>query len=176
RVMGEWVVRQMGGKGRALILDGPQDQQNAVDRRKGFLAGLQIGSIDILNTEPGGWDIEPARRITAVWLQMYAAVNVILAANDDMATGAAQAVAAAKRPGMLITDFDATDASLTAIRDGRMSATVDQAPGKQVRMAIELLVRHLETGETFPPVSYLSSIALVTKDNVRAYLSGRGLH
>jgi ribose transport system substrate-binding protein len=175
QVLGEWVAQQLGGKGKALILDGSQNQQNAVDRRKGFLTGLQTENIDILDTESAGWDIEPARHITAAWLQKYADVNVILAAIDDMAIGAAQAVAEAKRSGILITGFAATHTGLTAIKDGQISATVDQAPGEPARLAIQLLVRHLETGETFPSIIFLPRIPLVTKENVGIYLSQNGL-
>ena len=55
QVMGEWVVEQVEGTGKALILEGPADQQNALDRRNGFLAGLQSGNIDILDTQSADW-------------------------------------------------------------------------------------------------------------------------
>jgi ribose transport system substrate-binding protein len=175
RVTGEWVVQQLGGKGKALILDGPQDQQNAVDRRNGFLVGLQTGSIDILDTKTADWEIEPARQATAAWLREFPEVDAILAANDNMAIGAAQAVAAAGRPRILITGFDATDAALIAIEAGQISATIDQAPAEQARLAIQLLVRHLETGESPPGIVLLSRILMVTKANAGTYLSQRGL-
>ena len=175
RLMGEWVIKQSGGKGKVLILDGPPDQQNAVDRRKGFLVGLQTGNVDILNTKSADWETEPARLITSAWLKQYADVNVILAANDNMAIGAAKAVSQASRTGILITGFDATDAGLSAIKSGQMSATVDQAPGDQARLAVQLLIRHLETGETFPPIISLPRIPLVTEENVDAYLSQGGV-
>ena len=175
RVMGEWVVKQLGRRGKVLILDGPSDQQNAVDRRNGFLAGLQTGDIDVLDARSADWEIEPARKITAAWLPDYADIDAILAANDNMALGAAQAVAEARRPGIIITGFDATDAGLAAIQAGQVSATIDQAPGKQARLAVQLLVRHLEKGEKFPPTIFLSEIPLVTKENVGDYLSQKGL-
>jgi ribose transport system substrate-binding protein len=146
-----------------------------VDRRMGFLAGLQTGNIDVLNIKSADWEIEPAHQITAGWLKEYTDINVILAANDNMALGAAQAVAEAKRKGILITGFDANDAALKAIKAGQMSATVDQAPDKQARLAIQLLVRHLETRETYPPIIFLPKTPLVMKENVDIYLTQRGL-
>jgi ABC-type sugar transport system substrate-binding protein len=175
RNMGEWVVKQLGRSGNALMLDGPQDQQNAVDRRNGLLAGLHAGNIEILNAKSGDWETEPASEITAGWLQKYPEVDVILAANDYMAVGAVKALAAAKRTGVLVTGFDATDAALGAIKAGQMSATVDQAPGEQARTAIKLLVRHLERGESFPSIVSMPKLPLVTKENVEVYLSRRGL-
>ncbi len=175
QVLGEWVVKQLGRPGKVLILDGPPDQQNAVDRRNGFLAGLKTGNIDVLDARSADWEIEPAKKITAAWLAEYATVDAILAANDNMALGAAQAVAEARRPGIIITGFDATDAGLTAVQAGQMSATIDQAPAKQARLAVQLLVRHLEKGEKFPPAIFLSDIPLVTKVNVEDYMSQKGL-
>jgi ribose transport system substrate-binding protein len=169
--MGKWVVKQLGGGGKALILDGPQNEQNATDRRKGFLAGLKTGNIDILNTKSADWEIEPAKQITADWLSKYGEVNVILAANDNMGIGAAQAVKAAERTGILITGFDATDAGKAAIKAGQISATIDQTPGDQTRLAIQLLIRHLETGETFPPIVHLPKIHLVARENPAAKAS-----
>ena len=59
KAMGAWVAHRLGGRGKALILDGPQDQQNAVDRRRGLLMGLQSGNLDILATASGDWETAP---------------------------------------------------------------------------------------------------------------------
>ena len=166
RAMGAWVVQRLGGRGKVLILDGPPDQQNAVDRRRGFLAGLQAGNLEILNLRSADWETEPARQITLGWLKQYPQVQAILAANDNMALGAAQAVAAMKRPGILITGFDGTEAGLAAIRAGRLTATIDQAPAAQAQLAVQLLLRRLDKGERFPAFVHLDRIPLVTQDNV----------
>ena len=173
--VGEWVAQQLGGKGKVLILDGPQDQQNAIDRRNGFLAGLKSGDIEVLDTESADWEIEPARQITADWLDRFDDVDAIIAANDNMALGAAQALADADREGVLVTGFDATDIALQATADGQISATVDQAPGEQARLAIQILIKHLERAETFPSIIYLPDIPLVTQENADAYLAQKGL-
>jgi ribose transport system substrate-binding protein len=170
QVLGEWVVEQLGGTGKALILEGPADQQNAIDRRSGFLAGLRNGRIDVLDTQSADWEIEPAEAITANWLKEFSHIDVILAANDDMAIGAAEAVTKAQRSNIIITGFDATDVGLKAIQNGEMAATIDQAPALQARLAIQMLIRHLETGETFPSTIVIPEIPLVTQKNVKDYL------
>jgi ribose transport system substrate-binding protein len=173
QVIGKWVVEQLEGTGKALILEGPTDQQNAVERRNGFLAGLQAGNIDVLDTQSADWEFEPAKEITTAWLQEYADIDVILAANDDMALGAAAAVIEANRSDIILTGFDATDVGLTAIEAEQMAATIDQAPGMQARLAIQLLVRHLEMGETFPSIILMPEVPLVTQENIEDYLSER---
>ena len=168
KAIGAWVAGRLGGKGRVLILDGPRDQNNAVDRRKGFLAGLQARNIDILNIKNADWESALARQTTRAWLGEYEQIDAILAANDNMAIGAAEAVAETNRKGILITGFDATEAGLAAIRDGRIAATIDQAPGAQARLAILLLVRKIERGETFPAFVHLDQIPLVTREQLGA--------
>jgi len=171
KVLGKWVVERLGGQGKALILEGPSDQQNALDRRNGFLAGLQSGNVDVLGSQSADWEIDPAHQIASAWLRKFSQVDVILAANDDMALGAARAVAEAGRQGILITGFDATEVGLAAVATGQMAATVDQAPGKQARLAVQLLVRHLERDETFPSIILMPEIPLVTRENIRDYRS-----
>lgn len=171
RMLGQWVAQQLHGKGKALILDGPPHEQNAVDRRRGFLAGL--GAIEILNIKSADWEIAPARQVTTDWLRQFSEVNVIMAANDNMAIGAGQAAAAARRRGILITGFDGTAEALAAIKSGQIAATVDQEPGRQARLATQLLIRHLETGEKFPATVLLPGPLLVTGDNIAQVLAQR---
>ena len=171
RVIGEWVVEQLGGTGTALVLEGPPDQQNALDRRDGFLAGLRSGDIDVLDTQRSDWSVELAGEAARAWLDEFSDIDVILAPSDREAIAVAEAVAEANRQGILITGFNATDVGLKAIADGQIAATVDQSPDQQARLAIQLLIRHLETGETFPSIIFMPDVPLVTRENVENYVS-----
>lgn len=165
KAIGEWMVKQLGDRGQVAILTGPIDHQNARDRHKGFLSGLQQGNIEIMATEAGNWEMSLAREITAQWLETYPQLDAIVAANDNMALGASQAAIAAKVP-LLITGFDATDFALNAIAEGKMGATISQEFHRQSRLSIQLLIRHLEKQETFPPFVGVSDISLITRDNI----------
>ena len=54
-----------------------------------------------------------------------------VAANDDMALGAIEAVKARNLKGIAIIGFDALPETLGKIRDGEITATIEQFPGKQ---------------------------------------------
>lgn len=169
--MGQWVVHKLNGRGKVLLLDGPQDQQGAVDRRKGLLAGLRSGNVEVLNTKSGDWETVPAHQITTQWLQQYPAVDAILAANDNMAMGTVQAIEQAHRTSILVTGFDANDAALQAIAKGQMGATIDLAPGVIAHKAVQMMVHHLETREKFPAVVSFSDVTLVTQVNGNTVLN-----
>ncbi|MGK7925575.1 MAG: sugar ABC transporter substrate-binding protein [Spirulina sp.] len=167
KVMGEWLVKKLGGQGRVLILDGALEQQNAVDRREGFLAGLRTGKMDILETQSAQWYRERAKEITQQWLQQYADIDAIVAANYTMAAGASEAVREANRQDkIIVTGFDAMPLALQLIEEGAIAATIDQTPDRQARLSIQLLLRHLEKGETFPPRVLIPNIPLIDRDTI----------
>jgi ribose transport system substrate-binding protein len=120
----------------------------------------------VLGLKSGGWQRDQARHISAAWLERYQHIDAILAADDEMALGAADAVEAAARQGIIITGFDANADALLAIRGGTLHATIDQQPELQARSAMQLMVRHLESGAAFPPVQLWDRIQLITAENV----------
>jgi ABC-type sugar transport system substrate-binding protein len=69
--------------------------------------------------------------------------NVIIAANDDMALGALEAVIAAGLQGeVLIYGFDALPEALASVRDGGLTGTIEQFPGGQSRIAMRIAALH----------------------------------
>jgi len=166
REVGEWVAGRLPRGGKALIITGPRDEQNAVDRTNGFLAGLRTADVSVLGVQSADWETDPARTLAEDWLAARPQVDAILAANDLMAIGAARAAAELHRTGIIITGFDATPEGLAEIRAGRMAATVDQQPGEQARLAVRLLVRRLEGKVAYPPVILLPQSPLITAATV----------
>ncbi|MEA5418726.1 sugar ABC transporter substrate-binding protein [Spirulina sp. CCNP1310] len=167
KLMGEWVVEQLGGKGNVLLLNGALAQQNALDRQQGFLMGLNTGNIDILETQTGEWSEEKAEEITTDWLARFPDVDAIVAANYAMAQGASNAaVKAGRREEILITGFDAMPPVMEALKAGAIDATINQMPDFQARLSLQLLLRHLENGEDFPDRIFLPRIHLIDRTNV----------
>jgi ribose transport system substrate-binding protein/inositol transport system substrate-binding protein len=93
--------------------------------------------------------------------------DVIVAANDDMILGAMEAVKARNLSGKIaLIGFDALPEALGRIKDGSLTATVEQFPGLQSSKALDKLVVFLREGKTpDPKVELLTPIA-ITKDNI----------
>ncbi len=73
--------------------------------------------------------------------------DVIVAANDDMALGALEAVSAlGLRDQITIIGFDALPEALASVRDGGLAGTVEQFPGGQSRKAMQVMVDYLQEG------------------------------
>jgi len=165
--MGEWVSRQLQGQGNVLILEGPKYQKNALDRRRGYIAGLQDTNITLLDTETALWTCDAAQTITQNWLTKFSQIDAIVAASDHMALGALIATTHANRQDILIAGYDATPLAKAAIASGALGATIEQFPRATSPTAVQLMVRHLETGETFPPIVYLPEPNLISKATLR---------
>ncbi|MBX2864416.1 MAG: sugar ABC transporter substrate-binding protein [Leptolyngbyaceae cyanobacterium MAG.088] len=166
KAIGQWVSKQLNGKGNVLIIEGPKYQKNALDRRHGFVAGLK--GLTILDTETALWTCEKAQSISQQWLDKFPQIDAIIAASDHMAMGALIATQTAQRDDILITGYDAIPLARAAIAEGALSATAAQFPTTTTSTAMQLMVRHLETAETFPNVVYLPTPKILSKDTMTA--------
>lgn len=91
--------------------------------------------------------------------------QVIVAGNDDMILGAIEALKARNIEGVVTIGFDALPEALVAVRDGSLTATVEQFPGGQSRGAVQALVKFLREGTKPEPLVLLTPKA-ITKDNI----------
>ncbi|NEP13232.1 MAG: sugar ABC transporter substrate-binding protein [Symploca sp. SIO2C1] len=167
KVMGEWLVEKLDSNSNVLILEGVNSQRSAIDRRNGFLTGLEQGNINVLDTQSALWDTDIAEKIATQWLEEFSNIDAIICANDSMALGALNAVNKAKRSDILITGYDAINEVIQAIAKGEIAATIDQSPDLQARIAVQMMVRYLETGESLPPLIFMPEIKLVSQENVQ---------
>lgn len=93
--------------------------------------------------------------------------QVIIAANDDMALGAAQAVDARGLKGKVkIYGYDGSEDALKAVRDGSLAGTVDQFPGQQGRIAVRTLVDSIREGKKPATGNVLIAPVAITADNL----------
>lgn len=93
--------------------------------------------------------------------------KVIIAANDDMALGAAQAVDARGLKGQIsIYGYDGSEGALKAVKSGDLAATVDQFPGLQGRTAIRTLVDFVREGAKPETSDVLVAPVAITADNL----------
>lgn len=170
KAMGEWVGRQLDPGSNVLMLTGSPDEQNAIDRRNGLLTGLKTAGLGLLDIQAANWAKNKAKAATTAWLRKYPRIDAVVASNDEMALGAAEAVRESGRQGIRITGFDAERMALEAIRKGSLTATIDQPVDRHVRLALKLLIHYLETGEIFQSPVLLPETTIITKENVSDYL------
>ncbi|SHG53939.1 inositol transport system substrate-binding protein [Kaistia soli DSM 19436] len=167
---GEAIAAQFP-KGATLInLQGIPGDKTANDRNKGLHTVLdkQPDLYKFVSEQTARFSRDQGLSVTEnILTGLPEAPQVIVAANDDMALGAAQAVEARKLNGKIaIYGYDGSTDALKAVSDGSLAATVDQFPGKQGRVAVKTLVDFIREGTKPASADILVEPIAVTKANL----------
>ena len=156
------VIDRLGNKGSVIELEG--GWPSAESRKAGFEEVIKKSKVRLLlsgSANPPAWsdtysvhaagDRQAARHDMADLIGRHH-FEAVFAPNDEMIIGAIEALAEASiNPGTKVTvGVGASPDALRYLRDGRLTATFDLLPGKQVEPALQYLVACIK-GKTHPP-------------------------
>ena len=134
-----------------MNLQGQPGASPAIDRNKGLHNVLDpvTDKYKIVFEQTADFDRDKGLAVTEAALAgMATPPDVIVAANDDMALGAMEALKARNLAGKVaLIGFDALPEALAAVRDGSLTATIEQFPGGQSQRRREALVVFLSDGK-----------------------------
>jgi len=169
-VAGRYLADKLSGVGKVAIIEGISGHETADQRRLGFLHAIDSHpNIQVVASQTANWERARAYTVAENLLQAHPELAAIFAANDEMALGALEAVAAAGRMDQIqIIGFDAIPDALTNIRSGRLSGSVAQFPGEMGRLGVRLAVELLRDGEA-PPAEVLTRVELIDHENLDAF-------
>ncbi len=184
RMEGEYFAQILPENANICYLAGTAGLDHAAMRRDGMkqaFAEAGRDDITILDDQDGDYVKDEGMRITQAWIQKFGTGTGtvdfagIIAANDQMALGAMEALKGAGvtcgtgEGQVAIAGIDGTDEALQAVKDGTMAQTVLQdAPG-QGAAAVEVIKTYL-AGET-PDAEVLVPYVSITAENVDEYLN-----
>jgi ABC-type sugar transport system substrate-binding protein len=156
----------MGGAGEIMIIEGVVGAQTSIDRVKGAHAALtEFPNIKLVAQQTGEYNRAKGMDVVQNLLQAHPNVNAIFACNDEMALGAVEAVeAAGKRGKILIAGVDANADARQAIKDGKMTLSIDSQPYVQGYSAVEAAAKIL-SGEKVDE-RIVTEMGVVTKENL----------
>lgn len=129
-----------------LLVSGPADHQDANTRTAAFEAELQKSGLQgvQLAKESGDWTQESGRRICSQQLAAFGKdIEVIVCGNDQMAIGAAQAIADGGRTvgtDVYLLAAGGTEEALQMVRQGKLSGTVYLEPSVQIQAITETVL------------------------------------
>jgi ribose transport system substrate-binding protein len=166
KLAGDLVCKMLGGKGKAVELEGIPGSSAARDRGQGFNAALKAGcpGVAVVSRQTANFDRAQGLTVMENVLQAQPAIDAVFAHNDEMALGALQAVRASKRPIRLV-GFDATDDAVKAVNACELKATVAQQPSEMGRLAVEKAVALAKGGKAPGTTEFIPvALRLVTSD------------
>ncbi len=157
----------------AVILIGPLANHAAITRTevtKETLADTPAcEGVDLVEEQTANWSRVEARDLMSSWLTAGIQPDAVIANNDEMAIGAAQALktAGVSMDDVVIGGIDATADGLAAMAEGDLDVTVFQDGAGQGRAAVETAVA-LARGEERPQAVWIP-FEPVTPDNISQY-------
>lgn len=160
----------IGGAGNVAFLLGPLGSDAQIGRTDGYYEVLKsYPDITVAFEQTANWTTDEALVLVENWLQTGTELKAIVANNDGMALGALKAVEDAQMLGsILVYGLDATPDALTAVQEGRLTATISQNTSVQGATAMETAYK-LAMGEQVE-AEILVDFVLITIDNVDDYL------
>jgi ABC-type sugar transport system substrate-binding protein len=129
----DWLVKQTGGKGRIVELQGTPGSAPANERRKAFADGIAAyPGLTIIDSQSGDFRRSGGKEVMEAFLKKHGKdIAIVYAHNDDMALGAVQAIEeAGLKPGqdIIIVSIDAIREGVQAVVDGKINCVVECNP------------------------------------------------
>ena len=168
----KYVVDSLNGSGNVIVIEGGEGFSATEDRRKGIKNVLDASpGITALAIKTANWDRSKAVTLMENYIQAFGdKIGGVIAHNDEMALGAAQALdSAGMADKVFIGGIDAIKDACIRIKSGAKFATVFQDPILEGTLGLEYAAK-LAKGEAVEPVENFIDMQLVTAENVDKYL------
>jgi inositol transport system substrate-binding protein len=166
---GKYIMETFPNGAKIVNLQGQPGASPAIDRNKGVHNVLDAAAdkYTFVAEQTAEFARDKGLSVTeSILAGLDSPPDVIVAANDDMALGALEAVNALNlKDKIKIIGFDALPEALASVRDGGLAATVEQFPGGQSRKAMQVLVDKLRFGKEPEKVTLLTPI-IITQANL----------
>ncbi|MFT7560302.1 MAG: ribose transport system substrate-binding protein [Flavobacteriales bacterium] len=147
KLVGDYVLKDYPAGTQVAILEGIPTAYNSIQRREGFESAVEAAKLNLVTVQSASWESTKAAEITAAIISQHPELKVILAANDNMALGAASAIHLANIDHHIdVAGFDNISAIHQLIRDGQIKATAEQYGDKFAIYGIEFALAALTGG------------------------------
>ncbi|MEL7656408.1 MAG: sugar ABC transporter substrate-binding protein [Bacillota bacterium] len=144
---GEYVKANFKPGTKTAILTGIEGQQNAADRRNGFIEGAG-DAIEVVAEQSANWEVDQGYAATQNILTANPDVELIYCGNDGMAIGAVRAVKEANKTDQIkVIGFDGISEALNMIVAGELYGSVAQYPAEMGILGVENAVKLLNGEE-----------------------------
>lgn len=171
RMAMEAIAKKLNGQGGVLMLHGIMGTSAQLQREAGAREVFaKYPGLKLVDHQTASWDRAKAMALTENWIQAHKGkFSAVFAHNDEMAMGALLALErAGLKKDVYVIGIDAIAQALSAVKEGRLDATVFQdavGQGKgSVDAASQLAKKQPCAKETMIPFQ------LVTRENVTQFL------
>jgi ribose transport system substrate-binding protein len=162
-----YLLKNLGGKGNIVIIEGVKGSLTNVDRVRGFNDALKENpGAKLLASQPANYQRLQALQVMENLMQSNAQIDGVLAANDAMAVGAIEALDGANRKAQVI-GINGTKEAVDAIKAGKLLASGDYNGFVQGCVGTMIAIRSLRKEAVISEIVLKPTV--ITKDNYQPY-------
>jgi ribose transport system substrate-binding protein len=164
------MAKKLNGQGTVIVLEGVPGAQSAIDLDAGTKDALKnYPGISIVASQTAKFQRAEAMKVMENLLQRFPNVSAVLAANDEMALGAVEAIDAIGKTGkILVSGLDANADAVKAIADGKMTLSCDKRSYQQGYEGVKAAFNFLN-GEALPARIVIET-TIVDSSNISQYV------
>ncbi len=161
------LLKEMGGKGTVVILEGIAGNVTNTERLKGFNEAIkEVAGVKLLASKSGNYQRKPAQDVMEGWIKTYPQIDGVLAANDSMAAAVADTLDKRGRKS-LIVGINGSKEAIELIKNGRMLASGEFNGFVLGCLSTELAARNLRKQPV--PQELVLKPAIYDKTNYEKY-------
>mgnify|MGYP003856629737 CR=1 FL=1 len=167
----EAIAKKLGGQGNVLMIHGIMGQSAQLHRDAGARKVLaKHPGLKLLDHQTASWDRAKAMAITENWIQAHKGkFSAVFAHNDEMAMGALLALERAQlKKDVYVIGIDAIAQALSAVKEGRLDATVFQDAVGQGKGSVDAAI--LLAKKQPCPKETMIPFQLITRENLSPFL------
>src|SRR6201984_3565415 len=158
-----YLLKTLGGKGTVVIIEGVKGSLTNIDRVRGFNDALKENpGAKLLASQPGNYQRLQALQVMENLMQSNSQIDGVLAANDDMAIGAIEALDGANRKAQVI-GINGTKEAVDAIKTCKLPPSGDYNGFSQGGLGTMMAIRTLRDQPIIKEIMLKPTI--ITKDN-----------
>lgn len=139
-----WIIKRTNGKGKIAMITGPGGSATFRNIAEGFDAAMKgAPGLTVAYRKEAALTREMGLKLAEDALIAHPDLVAIYAAQDDLALGASQAVAAAgKRDKVVVTGMNGTPPAFQAVKNGAVGLTVELNPVAWGRLGVDTVVNY----------------------------------
>lgn len=156
-------------KGTVIELYGFVGSGPAIDRSEGFQKIMKQYPNITVKTQTANFFRDDGMRVMEDFITSTPEIDAVFGANDEMVMGAIEAMQASGKfdfSKVITVGFDAIDDALQSIRDGILTGTIEQFPGKQAAQGFQVLYDFVANGKKPANELVLIEPQVVSKENI----------
>jgi ABC-type sugar transport system substrate-binding protein len=168
----DYLAKKLPDGGKVAMIEGDPGSSNALNRGKGFKAGLaKHTNLQLVASQTAKWDTNQAKTIANAMLTANPDIKAFYSQNDSMALGVQSAIDAKGLTGkVLLVGTDGIPQAKKEIGAGKITATVSERPVSEGAAGVQAALWLLD-GQKVPGWVDVPAF-VVDKSNVSEFQTG----